>query len=884
MGKVNSTIGKRLSELELPPQVEQPNLIPMSVNMIPTVVFSIVGEDPQALQQIADDEIKPRLENIKGVYQVVAEGGSGDQVLISIDPAKLNEAGISLSQVAGILALQNYSSLDQIENTPLSFDATLKNIAEVELGPKPGSLISRTDGKPSLTVLVMKNPNANTVETAHAVMAEVKEIEIEQGDSVKFLTVFDQSEFIEQSIKDLTKEGVEGAILAVIVIFLFLMVVRASLVTAISIPLSILIGFLLMRGWGLTINLITLSAMGVAVGRVVDDSIVMLEVIYRRMQQGESFKKAALNGSREVATPITSATLATVVIFIPLAFVGGIVSEVFTPFALAITFAFIASLLVALMLVPALSGFIVPRKKPERKKKKDAWYSRSYTSMLRWSLKHRAATLAIAVLLFLGSLSLLPIIGTTFMPSSSEKLIAVEVEMPHGTELSATSAKAAQVEEIVGQNPKVKTYNTTIGTSATALGAMSSASGAGSNTAAVIILLDPDANLEKETERLRLACGEIAGESKITVLSGAEAEMSGMGSNNLRVSVMGENSEEIATVTGQLLDKLKNVDGLENTEVDIAQVRPKLDVEINEEKMATSGITPEELGQLRMLVARGGTVAQASIDGKTREVFIERLAEHLDLDTASSLVVSPNKTVTLGDIANVEIVQQPTYVRRLDEKQAAVITANITKKNVGGVNQAVQEEINALSLPSGIEIKMGGIAEEMKSGFNQMYIAIGAAVVIAYFIVVIFMRSFLNPLIIMISLPLASIGALLGLLIAGKPLGLSGLMGVLMLIGIVLTNAIVLITLVEQLRKKGMSTYDALMEGGRTRLRPILMTALTTMIAMVPMAIGLEESVLMAAELATVVIGGLFTSTLLTLLVLPVIYSLTERWHRRQQT
>lgn len=895
MDEVNGIISERLSELALPPEIrnlpeamsqleENPQLFPIDIDeLVPLVSLSLGGDLPPAeLQDIAMTEIVPRLETIDGVYHVGVEGGSREQVLVNPDPEKMGEYGVSVAQIAAVLATQEYNSLDEIGDTAMGTDTlTLEDVAEVGLGPPPGTALSHTNGKPSVSITVLKDPEANTVEVANAVVAEAEKIKGTLGDKVELLTVLDQSEYIEDSISDLVRNALIGFVLAAIVVFLFLMAFRASLVTALSIPLSIIIAILVMRWVGITVNILTLSALAIAVGRLIDNSIVVSEVIYRRMQQGEAFKEAALNGVKEIANPITSATLATVVIFIPLIFVGGIVGELFMPFGLTVTFALIASLLVALMVVPPLSNFPVSSK--AKTKIRDSWYQRVYAAMLRWSLAHRAAVLAIATVLFFGSFALLPIIGTAFIPTMGEKMLTVDVELPPEADLVTTEKAATRVEEVLDKNPEVLTYQTTVGTSSSLVGGFMALMGGGTNTASIMVILAPKSDLEQEAAELREAYEGILEEATITV-SMSEAMMSG-GTSDLTISVRGENFEDIVDVTNRLITELDDVEGLVNIEAELISVEPKLSIEPDMSKIMASGLPMEQLTQLEQefyLMMRGGEVAQANIGGKTHAVFLGGITQGLDsVETAKMLRVGWPQSIALGDIATVELTEQPMNIQRIDQKLAASITGSIIEENVGAVSMVVQSKIDILTLAPGVEVTIGGVAEEMRETFSGMFIAIIVAIVLAYAVVVVSFRSFLNPFIVMISLPLASIGALVGLLVAGYPLGASGLMGMLMLVGIVLTNAIVLITYVEQLRKGGMNSHDALVEAGRIRLRPILMTALTTMIAMLPLALGLGEGTVMSAELAIVVIGGLFTSTILTLLVIPVIYSLFSGLRRR---
>jgi len=892
MDEVTRTISQGIGERDLPSGVT-PQIIPIKMSdVMPLVMLSLSGDlTPEQLKEIADTKVKPALEGIKGV-QVPVEivGGEKEQVVIAPDPGKMNQFGISMFQIVSHLTSE-YNSLSEIENTPMETDdVVLSKIAQVSKGPAPGTAVTRTNGKPSVTITVMKQEEANTVDVANAVVAKADEIQGRLGSGVELAPVFDQSDFIEGSINELRDKALIGGVLAIVIVFLFLMAVRASLVTAISIPLSLLIGFLVMRAFDITINVLTLSALSIAVGRLIDDSIVMVEVIYRRLQRGEGFREAAIGGSKEVASPITSATLATVAIFLPLMFVGGIVGQLFIPFALTVTFAMLASLLVALMVVPALSNFLVSGK--ARVKVGESWYVKLYTPALKWALGHRAFTLIIAEVLFVGSLGLLPVIGTSFMSGMSEKVLTVEIQMPAGTDISVTSARAAQVEALLKVNKQIKNYDTTIGASATSLmGAMSTASGGGDNTATINVYLDPGADMDKEAEALRLAIKEIAGGEGIAVSASSASHGMGPPTSGLEISIQGdqgENQEALADTTNQLLDQLQGVNGLANVEGDITTTVQRLYITPDPVKMAALGLSSDQQQQLQLefyLLMMGNTLPNkiANIGNESYPIFIKGVENGLGNETtvANALRIGWPQSVALGEVGNVTLLQMPTHISRTDMALSASIRGAITEKNVGAVNRAVQEKINALPSHPGVEVKIAGVAEEMASTFSRMGIAIIAAIIIAFLVVALMMRSIINPLIIMVSLPLASIGALLGLLIGGHTVGVSAMMGMLMLVGIVLTNAIVLIALVEQLRNSGMSTYDALLQGGQTRLRPILMTALTTIFAMVPLALGVGSGTLLAAELAVVVIGGLFSSTILTLVVIPVIYSLVGGLRRR---
>ncbi|OGN90715.1 MAG: hypothetical protein A2158_03890 [Chloroflexi bacterium RBG_13_46_14] len=462
----------------------------------------------------------------------------------------------------------------------------------------------------------------------------------------------------------------------------------------------------------------------------------------------------------------------------------------------------------------------------------------------------------------------------------SEKMVAVTVELPKEADLTEVEQAAMKIEQAIKNTVDSRVFFTSAGSSSSFIGSFSSMTGGGSNTASITVYLGEEADLELVAADLRESLEGLVEGSTISVSSGNAMSSAMMGSG-LDISIRGDNYEDIASVSKKLFTEIQDVEGLAELDLALSSTEPKLNITPDVVKMMSSGLDMSSMAQMNqefMVMSMGSTVSKITLEGEVYEVYLNGIVPRLnDVETAEGLLIGYPDSVKLGDIADVSIGAQQTNIQRIDEKLAASITGIITDKNIGAVNMAVQQKINAMSLPEGVEVTIGGVMEMMKESFSGMFIAILVAVVLAYLVIAITFRSLMKPLIIMISLPLASIGAMIGLLIAGQPLGVSSLMGILMLVGIVLTNAIVLIDLVEKLRKDGMNTYDALVESGRTRMRPILMTALTTMIAMLPIALGLGEGTVLSAELAIVVIGGLFSSTLLTLLVIPVMYAVTNR-------
>ncbi len=903
MKRVNESIGEKLEEIDLPDavrnfipegQTSNPIIYPLDVSMIPIVAYSIGSEGmtPNELYAIVSSQVVPSLsEDSQDEYYVSVEGGQ-EKVVVTPDAGKMNANSVPMSQLLLTLTSKQYSSEDEVLDAPVSA-IRVRDVATVATGPAPGTAITRTNGENSVLFYVTKLPEANTVEVANKVNAKVEEIRgalADDGTNVSLIKVFDQSDYIKDSIGELMSDALIGGLLAVIVIFIFLLTIRGSMVIALSIPFSIFVGFLIMSAVGVTINILTLGAMTIAVGRIVDDSIVMLEVIYRRLRQGQPFKQAALEGSKEVAMPIASATFATVAIFIPLAFVGGIVGEMFIPFAETITFALLGSLLIALTVVPALSGILTP--KNIRPESENAWYQRLYIPALKWTLAHRAVTVLVAVALFAGSLALLPVIGTSFMPSMGQKEVIVEVEMDLGTDIKTTDAKTREVEAVIDEamnsRNSIDIFYTTVSTSSSFSGGFTALSGGGgTNTATIEILLKKNASMNREADILREEiAASVGGEGKVTVTP-LSASMGSFDPSAFRVYLTSENYSEVVEAATHLKTSLEDVSGLENIEADIAQTVYQPSYAINEGNVMyyamSEGLNPALLEPEMTAMLMGTDVTGASVDGTG--LYVNGIAQTATTqEELRGLLISAGMPtpVKFADIAdNVTIVSEPINIRRIDGVRSSTVTATVTKKDVGAVTSNAQKDINTIESEFNVTASQGGVAEEMNKTFRDMGIAMIIAIVISFAIVVVSFRSFLNALLIMVSLPLATIGAFLGLLVTGNTLGASGMMGMLMLVGIVLTNAIVLLALVDQLRKQGMGTYDALIMGGRTRIRPILMTAITTMVGLLPLALGYGQGILLASELAIVVLGGLVSSTLLTLIVVPVLYSLTDRFRRR---
>ncbi len=663
------------------------------------------------------------------------------------------------------------------------------------------------------------------------------------------------------------------------------MSLRSTLVAAVSIPVSIMTALVLMLVAGVTINIMTLGGLAIAVGRVVDDAIVVLENIYRHRGRGDPMRDAVISGTREVASAITSSTLTTVAVFLPIGFVGGIVSQFFLPFALTVTFALLASLICALTVVPVLATLFIDRIKlnpDEGAQHHDTFVQRIYTPLLRAALHNRRSRWAVigisAVLVVFAGL-LVPHIPTQLLDTGSQKYLQISVSPPSGTP-SATVLKEAQVVEAkLRTYSEIKLIETTVpGDSDTGFAALEAAfTGGAANSASIVVRLDDSVDLNAEQQKLSAGLASLQIDSWQIQVS--QESMTGTGS--ISVVVSGTNATDVGNATTAVVAALSNkadFPDLLNVKSDLATTASEFEIDVDPNKAILDGTTTVGVqGEVQNALTgtKAGTVLVAGVPA---DVYLQLNAQ---LDSLQALQQMPvgAANMPLGQIATVSEQATQARISRVDQSPAATISADTTSQDTGGVSTEIQKEINNLQaagkLP-GVTVTLSGVTEEMNSAFGGLFVSMAVAILLVYLVMVLVFNSLIDPLVIMFSLPLATIGAFPALFITQRAIGISAMIGFLMLIGIVVTNAIVLLDLVEQHRRRGLPMYEALMQGGRTRVRPILMTAIATILALIPLGLGLSQGEIIASELATVVIGGLFTSTFLTLIVVPVVYSLVD--------
>ena len=626
-----------------------------------------------------------------------------------------------------------------------------------------------------------------------------------------------------------------------------------------------------------SLNILTLGALTIAIGRVVDDSIVVLENIKRHLGYGEERQEAILKAVKEVAGAVTSSTLTTVAVFLPIGLTGGMVGELFGSFSLTVTAALLASLLVSLTVVPVLSYWFLrapkdvrgidpqeARRKAEEKEERSR-LQRFYVPVLRFATRRRLTSVAIAVAVLIGTFGMAPLLKTNFFDQGEQEVLTVKQELKPGTSLAATDAEAKKVEKMLDGVKGVEDYQVTVGSS----GFMAAfGGGTDTNQASYTVKVADSASFDDVQDGIEEGLGKLSGIGTTTVAAG-----DGFGSQDLSVVVKSADADVLREAAEEVRDAVAGLDDVTDVTSDLAQSVPRISVKAND-KAAAAGFNDTTLGAVVAQAVRGTTSGKATLDDTERDVVIKSAKPAETLSELRSLSLG---AVKLGDIATVKLVDGPVSMTRIDGQRAATVSAKPTGDNTGAVSADLTAKLDKLKLPAGATAPIGGVSEDQDDAFTSLGLAMLAAIAIVFMLLVATFRSLIQPLILLVSIPFAATGAIGLLVVTGTPMGVPSMIGMLMLIGIVVTNAIVLIDLINQYRKQGYGVVEAVVEGGRHRLRPILMTALATIFALLPMALGITgEGGFIAQPLAVVVIGGLITSTLLTLLLVPTLYAMVE--------
>ncbi len=887
----------------------------------PVITLAVSGKgDSASIRKLAEDIIKPRLERLDGVSSVSVAGGDEREVRVEVDSQRLQAYNMSLDTVIQALRARNvnvsagtlpqgkgefllrsngqFRSVEEIRNLALTGPqgtvVFLKDIAEVKDTYKDKDSYTRMNRNTSVGMSVLKQTESNAVDISDKVHKEIEKLKPTLPPGTEIGIVMDQADFIKVSIRNVLDHTVQGGLLAMVVIFLFLRSIPSTLVIASAIPISLLGAFALMHFSGLTLNMLSLGGLALGVGRLVDDAIVVLENIFRHREAGESPRQAAINGSAEVLSAITGVTLTTVAVFFPITFTEGLTGELFGEMALSVTFALLASLFVAMTLIPLLSSLLLSRVGKNAKTERHETQGRSrmqetYYRALGWALGRRGTVVLISVGAFIGSLFLIPLVGAEFMPKMDRGEMQVTIKLPRGTQLEETNRLASQVEGIILKMPEVEAVFTRAGGSNQSLGPGVTGKDAAQIDVKLVKQKDRDRSLNEVMEDLRQRFAAIPG-AKITVQ--ASGGMSGGGSDSpITIHIKGEDIEQLDAISRRVAERVKAVPDTREVETSTGEALPELRFTLNQEKVASLGLSAAQVGQSLRSAMEGVVATRYHVGGDDIDIRV-RLDQKSRANEAE-LLQTPVKTpmgltLPLGELGHFEPTHGPVAIQRDGQVRVVAVTGDITGRSLREIMQDIQTKLSDIKLPPGYSIDFAGEQEQMRESFGSLGKAFIMALLLVYMILAAEFESLIQPLTIMTSVPLGLIGAILGLLFTGHHLNIASLIGVIMLSGIAVSNAIVLVDYIIALRNRGVERTQAIREAGAVRLRPVLMTALSTILALLPLALGVGEGSEFQAPMAVVVLFGLLVSTVLTLVVVPVIYSffddLSKRFSRKKGT
>ena len=896
----------------------------------------------KALRRLAEDRIKAEIEAEEGTAAVKVSGGLEDEIQIRVDQQKLSQLGISIGQIAERIRAENinlsggrleegnqrflvrtlneFQDIEEFRDAIVAYVADrpvyLRDVATVEQGYKDRQAITRVKGQESVELAVYKEGDANTVQVAERVERRLQALRDSMPDDIEIITIYDQSTFISAAVADVRLAAILGGLIAIFVLYGFLRDARATMIVGIAIPVSVIGTFLLMYTNDISLNIMSMGGIALAVGMLVDNSIVVLENIVRKKEQGEGIVEAAQNGTTEVGSAVVAATLTTIAVFFPMVFISGIAGQLFKDQALTVTFALMFSLVVALTLIPMLASLGAQSRYDDGSDTRSAnWFTRSvafvvkmfgfvffaigklfwallwvptwvlqafyraiaavYPGILRWSLQHRATITLISLLLFVSTMALVPRLGSELIPQFSQGEFTANLRLPPGMPLAKTD-EAIQAAQRVAADIDAVELNYSVAGTGNRLDA--NPVDAGDNTGTLSITLKEGSGRAAEDQTMAAMRAELA------TLPGVQYEFTRPSlftfASPLQIEVSGYDLAGLARVSQSVVQAMSASDRFTDIKTTIESGNPEIQIVFDQERAAKLGLTVREIADSVVANVRGELATRYTWRDKKIDVLVRSVdTRQSSIDEIRHLIVNPSseRPVTLDAVADVTVSQGPAEIRRIAQERVAIISANLAYGDLGAAAAEASAIVGRTPMPQGISAVVSGQSEEMQTSFKSMQFALLLAVFLVYLVMASQFESLIHPLVILFTIPLALVGAVLALFITGTTVNIVAFIGVIMLAGIVVNNAIVLVDLINQLRAQGKQRIDAIMEAGTARLRPILMTSLTTTLGLLPMAMGFGEGSEVRTPMAITVIGGLTVSTLLTLVVIPVVYSLMDR-------
>jgi hydrophobic/amphiphilic exporter-1 (mainly G- bacteria), HAE1 family len=903
------------ARFKLPQDAKAPRVAKSDLNAFPILRVSLTGQmPPRELYQMALDRIKPELEQVDGVSAVTLVGGLEREIRVEVDNEKLNAYGISILQVSQALARENldfpmgrideqrseyivrlngkFKSLEAIGAMVVAAlpnkTIYLRDIAEIIDTFKEDRTISRLNGATSLAVIIQKNSDANSVRTNDLLQNRMRLLEKEHNGRIHFTVAQDITEFTRHSLREIRRDLFLAILMVAAVLFLFLHSFRNSLIVLLSIPTSLISTFFFMYLFGYTLNLLSLMALALVIGILVDDSIVVLENIHRHMERGEAPVLAAISGRSEIGFAAVAITLVDVVVFLPISLIGGMVGRLFSEFGITIVCSTLMSLFVSFTLTPMLASRWMRVFEYSRSSflgrimtALDTWQDRmalGYRRVLAWALDHRKTIVTTSFVLLLLSLALVPLglIGTEFLTDADRGEFAVNIDLPLGTGLDKTDEVVSQVEQIIAGMPHVVRYLSTVGKQQTQW-----KNAEQSNVGQVQVKLVERRYRKQSTKEFMASLQQRL--KDIPGLKTTYATISMWGAANmmpLQVEISGPDLDQVVRFADVVTDIMTKTRGTADVISSWEEGKPEIKIQVDREKAAQMGLTLAEIGAA-VRTAIAGEVATKYEEGDTeydtRIVLAKRFRDQAQEVGHVTLLNHYGQIVQLNQVTRIYYGKGPSEVQRKDRERLVTVSANLSGKvALGQVTQAVRTAVEAHGMPANVSVFYGGDAENMRDMFSDMTIALSLAVLFVYMIMVSLFESYIHPFTIMFALPLAIVGALASLALTGLTLNMISMIGIIMLMGLVTKNAILLVDYTNTLRDRGLAMREALLEAGQTRLRPIIMTTATMVFGMLPLALALGAGSEMRQGMAVVVIAGLVSSTVLTLVLVPVVYTYLE--------
>ncbi len=917
-------IREQLSQFRsfLPEEASDPLVVKFNISQFPIIFYGITGNLPTLeLKDLIEDEVARRLERIEGVASAQVFSMDEREILVELDPAALEAYKLSVDQIIASLSLENlnlpggrvverqteflvrtlgeFQSVEDIQEvivgvTSMGTPIYLRDVGEVRDTLKDFRYRARIQGQKGVFLFVSKRSGANTVLTTKAIKKELAKIRESLPPDIEFYVAMDQADMIQKVINRTANNALVGGILAMIFILVFLRNWRPTVTIFLAIPLSIITTFIAFYLAGYTINLMTLGGLALGIGMLVDNAVVVIENIFRHLEEGADREKAAKKGASEVGMAITASTLTTIAVFFPMVFARGITGQLTRGLALAIAFSLVSSLFVALTVVPMVASLIFKANRnnqingsPEKKKSKRVHRMREiYRGILLRSLRRRRWVLAGVFGLFVISLLIIPFMGTEFMPPMDRSMLILSVKLPVGSTIEETDRVLHMVEDILAQEPDVQIVTAQAGSQAedNPTEAAGELNPTGPHEGIIWAGLVDKKNRQLSdlelNEKIRAKLPSLEG-VKFEVVDIGQMFMGGA-RNPVEIKIFGQEIPLLKEIAETIVSRIKDVEGLRDLKHSLSEAKPEYHLRINRDEASRLGIKVSQVAQTIQTAALGRVATRYRSGNEEYDIrvrFKEEFRDNLEDILRIPILTPTGQIIPVGQIARLEPGEGPIKITRENQAREVTVTANIAGRDLGSVIQDIKAQLKDLEtqLPRGYFIEYGGQYEEMQDAFIIMAGAFLLAILLVYMIMASQFESFLHPFVIMFTVPLSLIGVIIALLIAGKPVSLPVLIGFVMLAGIAVNNGIVMVDYINQLKRRGVEPAEAILQGCTVRLRPVLITALTTILGMLPMALTTSEGASFRAPMAITVMGGLAATTLLTLFVIPAIYSLVTR-------